>query len=504
MTELWRPSPARIADANLTRFMQCLNARRGTRLSSYEELYAWSVARPEDFWSEFARFADVRGDLGAGPVLENPQAMPGARFFPGAHLNFAENLLKFQDDEPALVFRNERGSRRVLSYRELRREVARIAAGLEDAGVVAGDRVAGFLPNLPEATIAMLASASVGAIWSSCSPDFGAHGVLDRFGQIAPKVLFTADGYFYAGKKLDSLEPMAAVLGQLPAVAQVVVIPYVDASPDLERLGAAATRARTWDAFGAAGRPLQFAQLPFNHPLYILYSSGTTGVPKCIVHGAGGTLLQQLKEHLLHVDLKRSDRIFYFTTCGWMMWNWLMSALATGATLVLYDGSPFHPEPATLWQMAGEERLTVFGTSAKYLSALEKREFRPQQVADLSCLRTLLSTGSPLLPEGFDYVYREHQGGPAARLDLRRHGHRVLFRARLSDAAGVPGRDPVPRARHACRDLRRRGTLGARSARGAGVYGAVPLDAGGLLERCRRHALPRSLLRALPGRVAPR
>ena len=429
--EIWRPSPARVADANLTRFIQNVNVRKGLQLSDYDQLYSWSVSQPVDFWIELARFADVRIEWGPGPAVSDDSGqasaqMPGARFFRDSRLNFAENLLRFADDEPALVFRNERGTRRVLSYKELREEVARVADGLRAVGVVAGDRVAGYLPNLPETMIAMLAAASIGATWSSCSPDFGVHGVVDRLGQIAPKVLFTADGYFYAGKTLDSLSPMAEVLKHLPSVMRVVVIPYVSPDPDLGRLAARAgepgagthaggSGSRTdmappqvvrWDEFGARGRPLRFESLPFNHPLYILYSSGTTGVPKCIVHGAGGTLLQHQKEHVLHTDVKRGDKLFYFTTCGWMMWNWLASGLATGATLILYDGSPFHPGPGVLWNMAEEERITIFGTSAKYIASMQKSDFVPVDSVDLTALRTLLSTGSPLLPDGFEYVYR--------------------------------------------------------------------------------------------------
>lgn len=412
MSEIWRPSAARMAEANLSRFMDEVNARNALQLHDYSTLYEWSIEQPAQFWTELARFADVRAHWGTDPVIttqagSGPRSgMMGSRFFADTRLNFAENLLRYDDDEPALVFRNERGTRRATSYRELRTAVARIADGLRGAGIVAGDRVVGYVPNMPETVVAMLAATSMGAIWSSCSPDFGVHGVVDRFGQIAPKVLFTADGYFYAGKTLDSLGSISEVLKSLPSVERVVVIPYVNPEPDLARLGDGASKATRWDMFGADGLPLEFASLPFDHPLYILYSSGTTGVPKCIVHGAGGTLLQHQKEHLLHTDVKRNDRLFYFTTCGWMMWNWLVSGLATGATLILYDGSPFHPDAGALWRIAEQERITIFGTSAKYIAAMEKSSFIPAQSVDLAPLRTLLSTGSPLLPDGFDYVYQ--------------------------------------------------------------------------------------------------
>ncbi|MBX5462727.1 MAG: acetoacetate--CoA ligase [Steroidobacteraceae bacterium] len=410
MQPIWTPSPDRIADANLTRFIACLNARKGLNLASYADLYAWSLAEPGEFWFEVAHFAGVRADWGEGPWLVDADRMPGARFFPNARLNFAENLLRFREPTPAIIFRNDRGTRREVSYLELHEEVARVAAGLAAEGVGVGDRVAGYLPNLPETIIAMLATTSLGAIWSSCSPDFGTRGVLDRFGQIAPKVLITADGYCYGGKSLDSLAPMSEVIPQIPSIQRVIVVGYLNAEPDLQRLGNTARIATRWSSFGVRGAPLEFTRLPFNHPVYILYSSGTTGAPKCIVHGAGGTLLQHQKEHLLHTDIRRTDRVFYFTTCGWMMWNWLASVLATGATIVLYEGSPFHPDPGALWRMAAQEKINIFGTSAKFIAATEKSAFDPASAVDLGSLRTILSTGSPLLPESFDYVYQHVKG----------------------------------------------------------------------------------------------
>jgi acetoacetyl-CoA synthetase len=400
---VWRPGPERMAGANLTQFMQGLASRRGVAVADYAALHAWSVSEPESFWRELARFAEVRADWGSGPALTDAGLMPGARFFPHASLNFAENLLRHRDEHPALIFRNERGGRVQLSFKALHEAVARVAAWLESRGVGRGDRVAAVLPNIPEACIAMLASAARGAIWSSCSPDLGTNALLERFGQIAPKVLFCADGYTYAGKKFESLPALAELITGLPSVERVAIVSYLHPEASL----AGFKHAERFEELGSHAQELRFERVNFNEPLYILYSSGTTGAPKCIVHGVGGTLLQHQKEHLLHTDLKRRDRLFYYTTCSWMMWNWQMSALACGTTLVLYDGSPFHPDPGALWRMAEEEAITVFGTSARYLASLEKSEFRPAERVDLSGLRAILSTGSPLPAASYERIYRD-------------------------------------------------------------------------------------------------
>jgi acetoacetyl-CoA synthetase len=369
------------------------------RKKSYEELHAWSVEHSEDFWNLLWDFCEVKGKKG-GRTLVDGERMPGAKWFADAELNFAENLLRRREGADAIVFWGEDRVRRKLSHRNLYDLVSRMAQALADAGVKKGDRVAGYLPNLPEATAALLATASLGAIWSSCSPDFGVQGVLDRFGQIEPKVLFCADGYLYAGKEFDCQDKVEAVLARLPSVEECVVIDY------LGRPASAGTSLYDFlEPFDA--QEIRFEQVEFNHPLYILYSSGTTGVPKCIVHGTGGTLLQHLKEHRLHSDVRPGDRLFYFTTLGWMMWNWLVSGLASGATLLLYDGSPFVERGRTLFDFAEAAGMTHFGTSAKFIDAIAKVGLRPRDTHRLESLRAVLSTGSPLLPEGFDYIYKD-------------------------------------------------------------------------------------------------
>ena len=401
-TLMWTPSAERVQETNMTRFIARIAEEYDPKVIDYPSLWQWSVDHPEKFWPEVWAFCGIKSSMPWHHVLEDGDRMPGAKWFSGAKMNFAENLLRFQDDRTALVFRDESGNRVALSYAELYHEVAKLAGAMRYMGIEPGDRVAGFMPNRHETVIAMLAATSCGAIWSSCSPDFGINGVLDRFGQIEPKLLFTCDGYYYNGKTIDSLEPMAGVLEKLD-VEKVVVIPEVNATPTTGNL----PNAVLWVDFLSDRTEIDFEQLPFDHPLYIMYSSGTTGVPKCIVHGAGGTLIQHLKEHALHTDLSRDDTLFYFTTCGWMMWNWLVSGLATGCTVVLYDGSPFNPGPEAMWQMVEEEGITVFGTSAKYIAAVEKAGYQPAKEVDLSKLKAILSTGSPLLPESYDFVYSE-------------------------------------------------------------------------------------------------
>ena len=399
---LWQPSPDRIADSNLTRFIALVNEQCGTTIDDYAALYKWSVKDPVAFWPLLWRFCGVKANREWDSVLIDGDKMPGARWFEGSRLNFAENLLSRRDEETAIIFYGENGDRRALTYAELYRAVAGVAAALRAHGIVPGDRVAGFLPNIPESIVAMLATTSIGAIWSSCSPDFGINGVLDRFGQIAPRILFTADGYLYNGKRIDSLARVAEVAREIESIERIVVVPFLDSVPDISELPAA----KLIDGFSKDSDEIEFEALPFDHPVYVMYSSGTTGIPKCIVHGAGGTLLQHLKEHQIHSDLKAGERLFYFTSCGWMMWNWLVSGLASGATVVLFDGSPFHPDPGALWRMAEAERVNVFGTSAKYLAAVQKAGFEPGSRIDLSALRAILSTGSPLAPESFDFVYQ--------------------------------------------------------------------------------------------------
>jgi acetoacetyl-CoA synthetase len=399
---LWKPDAGRVAGAHITRFIDRVRAEHDATVNDYASLRAFSLRSPDTFWRLLWDFCEVAGEPG-NTVLVDRQKMPGARWFPESRLNFAANLLRWRDGRPAIIFESETGLTRQLDFSELHQQVAGVASALKRAGIGPGDRVAGFLPNLPETVIAMLAATAIGATWSSCSPDFGTQGVVDRFGQIEPRILFATDAYRYNGKTHDCLARIEAITAAISTIEHVILVPYLD-SPS----AGLPPRAQLWDDFrDPEAQSIRFEPLPFDHPLYILFSSGTTGAPKCITHGAGGTLLQHLKELFLHTDLQPGDRICYFTTCGWMMWNWLVSALATGAALVLYEGSPFHPGPERMFDLIDRHDITVFGTGAKMISAWEKAGLEPARSHRLDHLRGILSTGSPLAPESFDFVYRD-------------------------------------------------------------------------------------------------
>lgn len=402
-TLLWQPDMERIASTRMAAWQRWLARERGLVFDDYAELHAWSVNERADFWQSIADYFSVKFHEKPKQAL-GQDSMPGADWFPGSSLNFAEHLLRYRDERTALVSYLENGERRSLSYAELYRDVSRLADWMKNEGVSKGDRVAGFMPNIQEAVVAMLAATSLGATWSSCSPDFGLQGVLDRFGQIAPKILICANAYYYNGKAVDCLERVTAIRKALPSLKKILIVELTQKSTDMDSISDSISWAEALD--NSAENPA-FLPVEFSHPLYIMYSSGTTGVPKCIVHGTGGTLLQHLKELALHTDIQRDDVVFYYTTCGWMMWNWLISTLALGATVVLYDGSPFAHKADILWDIAEKEKISIFGTSAKYLAALEKVGAKPRESHDLSALKAVLSTGSPLAHEGFDFVYRD-------------------------------------------------------------------------------------------------
>ncbi|PMV20325.1 MULTISPECIES: acetoacetate--CoA ligase [unclassified Pseudomonas] len=403
---LWQPSPERIANTRMDQFRRYINQRYSLQLGDYPALHQWSIDQRADFWRAIVDYFDVQFRSPPTAVLIEDAEMPSARWFPGATLNFAEHLLRRRDAHTAVVAVAEDGQREQLTYAELAAHVAGLQRSLRAAGVTQGDRVAACMPNTWQTLVGMLATTSLGAIWSCSSPDFGTQGVIDRFGQIEPKVLITCAGYRYAGKDIDQTAKLNEILARLPSLEQLIIVPYAKPQARIEDYQTQA-RVALWQDFYQPGGEPDFVAVPFDHPLYILYSSGTTGVPKCIIHGTGGVLLTHLKEHGLHADLSREDCLFYYTTCGWMMWNWLVSVLAIGATAVLYDGSPFHPGPERLIDLIDAEHISVFGTSPKFLATLEKAGLQPRLSHDLGSLKALISTGSPLSPQSYDYVYRE-------------------------------------------------------------------------------------------------
>ena len=398
---MWKPGDKQIQTSQMMTFMNFVNKRYNISLRNYNQLYNWSIEKAADFWGCFWEYSDIIHHTSFSNVVDDIHLMPGAKWFDGATLNFAENMLRYQDEKVAICFYGEKGNQISLTYNELYSQVARIANSLRNMGIKKNDRVAGLMPNIPETIVAMLATSSIGAIWSSCSPDFGIKGVLDRFSQIEPKVIFTTSGYQYNGKHIDCLEKLKNILSDLPSIKKTVIVPFEE-----DCNSSSIKNALLWDDFieDELG-DFYFEELPFDHPLYIMYSSGTTGLPKSIVHSSGGTLIQHLKELILHTDLTRDDNIFYFTTCGWMMWNWLVSSLNVGATIILYDGSPFYPDGTTLLKMAKKAGITVFGTSAKYISSLESNGIKPKTISTFPKLRTILSTGSPLVEKNYDFVY---------------------------------------------------------------------------------------------------
>lgn len=401
---LWMPSEEYRKRANITRFIQQVNERHGREIGSYGELHAWSIEHIRQFWALMWEFGDIKASRGYDDVVDDLSRFPGAAWFRGARLNFAENLLRYRDDRIALLFRGETQRSAAITYAGLQDAVGRLSRSLREMGVVPGDRVAGYMPNVIETAVAMLAATSVGAIWSSCATDIGPRAALDRLGQVEPKVLFTADGYFYKGRRFDTLANASTVASEIPSLQHAVVVSYTTERPDLR----AFPRALRYDELLAReAAAVRFEQLPFDHPVYIMFSSGTTGKPKCLVQGAGGVLINHLKELLLHTDLKREDRILYITSCSWMMWNWLLSALAVGATVVLYDGNPSHPDAGAMWKLVQDEQLSVLGVSATYVNALRSLGVTPGRDHDLTSLREISQTGSPLSADGFEYVYRE-------------------------------------------------------------------------------------------------